>query len=172
MKCSHCKAKLEEEDLFCPDCGRKIEEEDKTIENIYDDFDDKYIKKKKKHKKKSHLKPAGLGIRFIAFLIDWILLSLLLHKLNEFLVFILVVAYYTYTTHYFGGTIGKLILRLRVIDKNGNYLTKRKSFLRFLSYSVSIMSLGIGFIYIGAEGNYEKKGFHDLIMKTRVIYKK
>lgn len=68
----------------------------------------------------------------------------------------------------FGGTPGKRLLKIKVLDeKTGQYLSLGKSLLRYVGYFVSILGLFIGFIWVAFDS--KKKGWHDHIAGTIVV---
>jgi uncharacterized RDD family membrane protein YckC len=68
----------------------------------------------------------------------------------------------------FGGTPGKRLLKIKVLDeKTGQYLSLSQSLLRYFGYFVSIIGLFIGFIWIAFDS--KKKGWHDHIAGTVVV---
>jgi uncharacterized RDD family membrane protein YckC len=67
-------------------------------------------------------------------------------------------------------TPGKRIVGIHLIRADGGRVTGLLALGRYLSYLISSLTLGIGFFMIG--WNKEKKGLHDIICGTRVIYGK
>ena len=68
----------------------------------------------------------------------------------------------------FGGTPGKRMLGLKVIDEQtGQYLTLGKSLLRYVGYLVSTIGLLIGFFWVAFDK--KKKGWHDHIAGSIVV---
>ncbi|MGP0060813.1 MAG: RDD family protein [Beijerinckiaceae bacterium] len=67
-------------------------------------------------------------------------------------------------------TPGKRLLGLYVITLSGEPVSKWRAVGRYLCYSVSAAVLYIGFMMIG--WTKEKRGFHDSICDTRVVYGK
>jgi uncharacterized RDD family membrane protein YckC len=65
-------------------------------------------------------------------------------------------------------TPGKRIVRIHVVKDNGERVGGWLAFGRYLCYILSALPLYIGFFVIG--WNKEKKGFHDMICGTRVIF--
>ena len=70
----------------------------------------------------------------------------------------------------YGGTLGKLACRLRVVTADGERLTYLKSLLRALAKYVSLLPCGIGFIFVAFDA--QKRGLHDMMCNTRVIWAK
>lgn len=68
----------------------------------------------------------------------------------------------------FGGTPGKRMLGLKVIDEQtGQYLSLGKSLLRYVGYLVSTIALLIGFFWVAFDK--KKKGWHDHIAGSIVV---
>lgn len=139
-------------------------------------------------------KKAGFIIRFFASIVDTMLLSLpslsflLVSGLSEkglkdliitggwylvlFIIFynIFATLYTSYFTYKFGGTLGKLIAGIRVIDLNGKNLTfKRSLFRHLIGYPVSGLLFGLGFYWIVRDPN--KQGWHDQLTGSYVVIK-
>ncbi|MCY9089634.1 RDD family protein [Bacillus mojavensis] len=66
------------------------------------------------------------------------------------------------------GTLGKKILGLKVVNEQGGRVSIGQAIGRYFAYILSGMIFYIGFIMV-AFG--EKKGLHDIICRTRVVYK-
>lgn len=87
----------------------------------------------------------------------------------DILLYILGSAYYVLMVYSYGATMGKKVLRLRVIAVNGEKLTFLTVLYReTVGKYLSSVPLCIGFFIIGADK--EKRGFHDMLCDTRVIY--
>ena len=69
-----------------------------------------------------------------------------------------------------GGTPGKLILGLRIVNEQGGYIGIPGAILRYIGKILSGIIFGIGFLMIGF--TEKKQGLHDYIAKTVVVYKK
>ncbi len=77
-------------------------------------------------------------------------------------------AYYTIMWARFdGATIGKKILKIKIVNNDGTELTDRAVVIRFIGYILSALPLLLGFFWIIWDRN--KQGWHDKIAKTRVI---
>ena len=68
-----------------------------------------------------------------------------------------------------GGTPGKLILGLRIVNEQGTTIGIPRAILRYIGKIVSGMILLIGYIMIGF--TQKKQGLHDMIASTYVVYK-
>lgn len=68
----------------------------------------------------------------------------------------------------FGQTIGKMLTGIRVVTIQNAPIPYKLSFLRFLGKILNFLTLGVGFIVAGFHS--EKRGLHDLIANTKVLY--
>lgn len=69
----------------------------------------------------------------------------------------------------FRGTPGKRLLDCLVVDADTlQPLSVKQAVVRYFAYIVSILPLGLGFLWI--IWHRRKQGFHDLIAKTVVLY--
>lgn len=66
-----------------------------------------------------------------------------------------------------GQTIGKLIMRQKVVSLDGSKISIKTAAIRWLGYIVSTLPLYLGFLWI--IWDKDKQGFHDKIAKTYVI---
>ena len=68
----------------------------------------------------------------------------------------------------FLGTPGKMVLKLRVVDaKTGGKLSIGQAIGRYFAYLVSMLPLGLGFIWIAFDS--KKQGWHDKLAGSLVI---
>jgi len=77
--------------------------------------------------------------------------------------------YATFFTGKFGGTPGKLICGLRVIRSDGAKLTYRRAALRAVAKLLNSFTLGLSYLIVAVDP--ERRGLHDFLCDTRVIYK-
>lgn len=124
-----------------------------------------------------------LGKRFVASVIDSIIVSLSLAIIGYILVLcfglaafvavpiVSVVVSWLYYILMEGGswhaTLGKRMMGLYVADANGNGITYSTAILRLIGKMLSGLILGIG--YLMAFFNEQKQGLHDMIAKTYVL---
>lgn len=116
-----------------------------------------------------------LGKRFVAEIIDSIILTVIGFLLGLTLSFVGVIIAPIVTWLYYilmegGGwhaTLGKRVMGLYVADSNGNGITYSTSILRLIGKLLSGLILGIG--YLMAFFNEQKQGLHDMIAKTYVL---
>ena len=95
-------------------------------------------------------------------------LSLVLPIVLLFLMPIVIFFYSWYFTHKFGGTVGKLLFGLRIVDENGVYIDKATAFWRItVGYTISSGFLGLG--YLWAFRKKEDLTWHDRFFGTKVL---
>ena len=132
--------------------------------------------------------PSGFWIRLLAWLIDSVALlaaemavvavlpGLSLARYqdgSEFtwtynqISFFLGIAYYTLAVSLFSTTIGKRLLGLYVLRRDGSKVSFPRALFRYLAYIPSYLLLCIGFLMIGF--SRDKRGLHDLICDTVVV---
>ena len=126
--------------------------------------------------------PAGFWIRFVAAIVDSIILGVVyfvimfamiaidMFALATILGFIWALGYHIYfPSSDMMGTPGKAICGLKITDESGNKISVGKAILRYIGYIISGLVLYIGFIIVGFTEN--KRGLHDMVASTRVTYK-
>ena len=67
-----------------------------------------------------------------------------------------------------GQTVGKAVMGLRVITTDGKRMGVKRSFIRTLGYTLSLMPLGLGFLWVLGEDR--RRAWHDKIAHTYVLY--
>lgn len=116
---------------------------------------------------------AGSGQRFVAFLIDAILLGIIgavLGQASESQVISIIVgaAYYLYFwVKQDGQTLGKKAMHIKVVRADGQPMDWMTAGLRYIGYIVSGIPLLLGYIWILFDG--KKQGWHDKIAGTYVV---
>ena len=131
--------------------------------------------------------PAGFWIRAIAAIVDFAVIAFVQasYGLASALVFgadaerawdaagtigfftIVFAAAYTSIMHATDGqTLGKALMRVRVVALDGAPPAGGAAVLRFLAYGASVMTFGFGFLI--AALRTDKRALHDLIAGTRV----
>lgn len=111
----------------------------------------------------------GFLARFIALLIDWVLLSLPqgYFKDSQGLWFILATLYFVWMNGMYGATVGKMVMKLKITKENGAKITYADALIRELSSYLSLAVLGLGYLNVIWDG--KKQGWHDKIAKTVVV---
>lgn len=66
-----------------------------------------------------------------------------------------------------GATLGKQVMKIKVVTENGKALDYKTATLRYLGYFVSSVALFVGFLWI--VWDEKKQGWHDKIARTVVI---
>jgi uncharacterized RDD family membrane protein YckC len=130
---------------------------------------------------------AGFWLRFIASIIDCCLSWLVSFALSWTLfftplslwwivaaqvlvVFIGMIVYEVVFTTLFGGTIGKLLMNITVLDYKGKKLSYSRSIARFFAKIPSILILGIGYLMVA--WTERKQGLHDIMVESVVLKRK
>lgn len=140
------------------------------------------------------LRYAGFWIRFVAVLIDGVIISIvnLLVGLIPTLALIepsggtgplfiigtvlsvvlqygVLIGYETYMIGRHGATLGKMAMKIRVVMPDGGKVSYLRAFARYFAKILSSVILLIG--YILAAFDSQKRALHDSICNTRVVYK-
>lgn len=145
--------------------------------------------------KTNHQVYAGFFVRLAAYIIDWLIVGIALlavripiwfssvaypgnllvrdfifkYSIADIVTYLLTVTYFVLLTYYTGRTLGKRLLQLRVISEEDRPMTffevvYRETVGKFLSGVI----LGVGYLMIGIDR--KKRGIHDLLADTNVIY--
>lgn len=177
--CTACRTVNEPEALYCYKCGVKLPEEIQ--------FGAEAIGP-----------PAGFWMRFVAYLIDQLFLGIIGFVIalmiatylvdtsvngtlefeftigHEFMWWTLGIAlalevlYFTVAIGAWGKTIGKAMLGIKVIRRNGTRVSYARSLARCLVYLIQLeLIMGLTFIIIAFTP--EKQGIHDMICDTGVV---
>lgn len=119
---------------------------------------------------------AGLVERFVALLIDNLILSLLTGFVAIFTQgllggpawFLVGMGYHWYyLTQNDGQTIGKRIMGVRVIKTDGSRLNTVDAIIRYLGYSVNSLIFALGWLWAFIDVN--RQGWHDKLANTYVV---
>lgn len=137
---------------------------------------------------------AGFFVRLAAYLIDWIIISAALltvripfgiasmagadflkqdfifrYSLYDIILYVLEVLYFILLTYYTGATLGKRLLHLQVVSAEDRKVTFFEIVFReTVGKYLSGLILFIGYFMIGIDK--EKRGLHDILSDTRVVY--
>ena len=130
-------------------------------------------------------KYAGFGIRFLACLIDMVILGAVLGMLRRVLFFppfgrpygqylwgnfnLLASALYSILlwVNWNGQTIGKKAMKIKVVGKERKALDYKTAIIRFIGYLVSGVVFCLGYFWVIWDD--EKQGWHDKIAGTYVV---
>lgn len=131
---------------------------------------------------------ADFGTRLVAYLIDAVILAVAdlivwaifgmglgrIRGIGGLFLFIgwlaIMVISWGYLIYFWtttGQTIGKKVMKIKVVDTQGQLLTVGKAFLRIIGYMVSSAIFYLGFLWILWDP--EKQGWHDKIAGTYVV---
>ena len=110
----------------------------------------------------SEKKPSYSGFtkRFLAFLIDNILLSFISWGGANIIYFI---GMWTWR----GQTLGLMVVNAKVVKTDGKPIDLRAAVIRYLGYLLCGLTLGLGFLLIAFDKR--KQGLHDKLAETYVI---
>jgi hypothetical protein len=114
---------------------------------------------------------ATLGQRSIAHIIDYAILLVPMTITMIIIPFIfpalLALAYNVGFWSTRGTTPGKKFMNLKVVDKNGEFLSVEKGVIRYFGYIISGVFLAIGFFWIYWDPN--NQGWHDKFANSFVV---
>jgi len=110
----------------------------------------------------------GFKDRFLASLLDWILLVIVIAWFDlDRLKPALILGYFVGMWVWRQTTIGGIVLRLRVVRLDGRPIDVGTALVRALGALFSGLALGIGYFWSGWDP--EKQGWHDKIAGTVVV---
>ena len=171
VACPRCHRISEPGSLFCFSCGLPLD--DALADARHEGWADTD-------------EPAGLLPRFIAWVIDFIILVTLqmviiaiwpgfmeylafgdgLHPV-DLLVYALAALYYAVTVSVWAGTIGKRALGLYVVRPDGRKVGFGRALARYFAGNLSLLLFGVGYLMILLRR--DRRGLHDLICDTAVV---
>ena len=114
-----------------------------------------------------NLRPGGFWIRVVAEFIDGLLfgpLSIILYRMNVlsiksvFLIFCIRIpqlVYKPFMQSFYGATLGKMACGLQVIDSNGQKLTLRAAYIRFIPILIPTLMAIVGCIMLFSMPEFE-----------------
>jgi uncharacterized RDD family membrane protein YckC len=83
--------------------------------------------------------------------------------------FVVDLLYRTILVGAFGATLGKMAVKIRIVNADGSKVSYAKALARSLAEMLSLLTLLIGYLMAGFDD--EKRALHDRICGTRVIKK-
>ncbi|MBC8175385.1 MAG: RDD family protein [Candidatus Marinimicrobia bacterium] len=114
---------------------------------------------------------ASFSQRFIAHIIDYaiLLIPMTITQLIIPVIFpaLLALAYNVGFWSTRGATPGKMFMKLKVVDKNSNFITVEKGIIRYLGYIVSAVFILLGYFWILWDPN--NQGWHDKFARSYVV---
>jgi uncharacterized RDD family membrane protein YckC len=111
---------------------------------------------------------------WVSVLIDSALESMGLHpRISMSVIYVWTIpiimgAYYVMFWSLTGRTVGKWFMGLKVVNKDGNTPSIGRSLLRFIGYGISALAFWVGYAWVIIDD--ERRGWHDYIGKTWVVY--
>ncbi|BDC35803.1 MAG: zinc-ribbon domain-containing protein [Candidatus Methanoliparum thermophilum] len=148
--CSNCGAEIDKNAEICPKCGVRV----KIITDI---FEEGIIEK------------AGVGKRFVSYLIDAIILGIVgfVLSLTSVMNVIISAAYFTYLFGR-GQTLGMMAMKIKLTRTDGTYpIGYTRGLLRYVGMMISALVIGIGYLWIVIDK--DNQGWHDKIADTYVV---
>jgi len=125
---------------------------------------------------KKKMKYAGFGERLMAMIIDGLILAAvgiairgvgLSNFYEKIDVFVGAVYIIYFWVNRGGATIGKNVMKIKVVTTEGKPVNYQKAIIRYLGYIVSGLPVFLGFLWVLWDD--KKQGFHDKIAGTVVV---
>lgn len=183
--CNRCGQPSADDAQFCQRCGASLASRpDPAVRAIAAILPPRY---------------AGFWIRVVAALIDFLLMftasfpvkllfgsvataiglsaqmsvpeTLVMRRVVRLVISVLVVFAYRagMESSSFQATLGKLAVRLKVTDLEGERITFARAAGRYFAKWISVLALGLGYLMVALDE--EKQGLHDRIAGTLVLYR-
>ena len=184
VTCPRCDSSNEEVSVYCYSCGYPFDEEGSRQSSSSQDYGPQYDANTDSRAGQ----PADLSDRLYAYVADaFIALALamafimtLMSQLGMhdvpviggpfgWLFLAIPLLYFTVLVTIWSTTLGKLYFELRVVRNDGSKIGIGRAFARHLCYAISFLIVGIGFLMIAFRE--DKRGLHDLICDTKVVYR-
>ena len=182
--CPRCNSVNERGSIHCYSCGLPFgEAQQHTQSRSYrPEYDEGAVS--------SIGRPGGFSVRLVACFIDVIIVlvaAIILVSFRGFSAYdlltlrdfwsaendwvrgLLLMFYFTVSVAAWSTTLGKRAFGLKVVRKDGSKIGIGRAFIRTLCYYISLLILGIGFLMIAFRR--DKRGSHDLICDTKVVYR-
>lgn len=123
-----------------------------------------------------YLWPAGFWVRSVAFLVDLLFLGMVLPAMGSFMKIQLggplgFFLYFALCEWLWGMTFGKWVMGIRVISGNGEELCIFQAAVRTLVKFLSVF-FTMSLICIFMLFNFQRRGLHDFLADTRVVYRR
>jgi len=200
MYCNQCGKEVSNNDRFCNACGTALSGSASTNDSRPISNNDSTLPPAPNKSFIDDFVYAGFWWRFLAYLIDAIILSIgywlvafvfgfngwlflgadykywaaagvTLVVIYSVLSFIAPWLYYALMeSSKFQGTIGKWALKIRVVDEDGKKITFSRATGRYFAKILSSLTLGIGYIMVAF--TERKQGLHDILARTIILKSK
>lgn len=113
----------------------------------------------------THGTPPDQGPELFAYLAKVMSVSIAL----QFITWVLIGIYFVLMTGKYGATLGKKICGIKVTMEDRASISYKRAFGRYFAKVLNDLTFYIGYMLVG--WTEEKTGLHDMICKTRVVYK-
>jgi len=117
---------------------------------------------------------AGFLQRIVGYIIDAIIISLPLSILfqnnatvNNLIQLVVWTAYYVWMLGKYGQTVGKMVMKIKVVKEDGSSLSYSDALIREIASYLSAVVLLLGFFWVLWDA--KKQSWHDKIAKTIVV---
>jgi uncharacterized RDD family membrane protein YckC len=111
----------------------------------------------------------GGGAQLVAVLLPkWIWLTTAIPAAVGVVIAVLPFAYFFITVAVTGRTVGKALMGIQIVAKDGRSLPVLRSLLRTVAYVISLVPLFGGFLWILIDN--DRRGWHDHIAGSRVVF--
>lgn len=113
----------------------------------------------------------GLGgaAQLVALLLPkWVWLTTAVPAAVGVLIAVLPLSYFFITVAVTGRTVGKAMMGIRVVAKDGRPLPVARALMRAVAYLISLVPLFGGFFWILVDR--DRRGWHDYIAGSRVVF--
>ena len=104
----------------------------------------------------AHIESLSIPAFFVLCLLVFLLSFLFLH-----------IAYFTLLHAWLGQTIGKIIMKIKVIASDDKSISPSVAFLRWSGYILSLVPLATGFLWAAVDK--DQCAWHDRLARTRVV---
>lgn len=134
----------------------------------------------KKRTARKKVKRVGFGLRLVAALIDGVVIAVISSVLKNTPLpnfqrrlfrnsSLIIGALYSILlwVNWHGQTIGKKLMKIKVVQENGRPVDYRTAIIRYLGYLISSLVLFLGYLWI--IWDEKKQGWHDKIARTYVV---
>lgn len=153
-----------------------------------------YTEPTENNSEQEKVQPAGFFIRLAAYLVDYLIAGGIIamikfplwfvklavpdsvvfknilfgYDIFDIVNFCLLSAYFIIMTYTCGRTVGKMLMKIKVVPVKSKELTFGQVFFREVIGKYLSSLLYIGYILVGIDN--EKRGIHDMVADTRVVY--
>ena len=116
---------------------------------------------------------AGFFQRLVGYIIDALIISVPLGILfknseaNNAIQLIVWTVYYVWMLGKYGQTVGKMVMKIKVVKEDGSPISYSDALIRELTSYLSAVVLFLGFLWVIWDS--KKQAWHDKIVKTIVV---